>query len=124
MKLVVQNVESALVKVVNDDWSIKKEEKINKGVLIYFWVSKKTTNLEFNIVKNSLDKFVDKFPRMRRLKNKDGRLDATLDDINWEILVVSNFTLYASNKNWTKMDFQLVENMEKPRKFMSILLIN
>jgi hypothetical protein len=35
-----------------------------------------------NIVKNSLDKFVDKFPRMRRLKNKDGRLDATLDDIN------------------------------------------
>jgi D-tyrosyl-tRNA(Tyr) deacylase len=42
---------------------------------------------------------------MRRLKNKDGRLDATLDDINWEILVVSNFTLYASNKNWTKMDF-------------------
>jgi len=37
MKLVVQNVESASVKVVNDDWSIKKEEKINKGVLIYFW---------------------------------------------------------------------------------------
>jgi D-tyrosyl-tRNA(Tyr) deacylase len=105
MKLVVQNVESASVKVINDDWSIKKQEKINKGVLIYFWVSKKTTNLEFNIVKNSLDKFVDKFPRMRRLKNKDGRLDATLDDVNWEILVVSNFTLYASNKNWTKMDF-------------------
>ncbi|HPK28226.1 MAG TPA: D-aminoacyl-tRNA deacylase [Candidatus Absconditabacterales bacterium] len=116
MKLVVQNVESASVKVVNDDGSIKKEEKINKGVLIYFGVSKKITNLEFNIVKNSLDKFVDKFPRMRRLKNKDGRLDATLDDINGEILVVSNFTLYASNKNGTKMDFSASGEFGKAEK--------
>ena len=116
MKLIIQNVDSASVKIINDDWSIKNEEKIWKWVLIYFWVSKKTTNLDIKDAENRINKFVDKFIRMRWLKNIDGRLDATLGDINWEILVISNFTLYADNKKWTKMDFSASGEYGKAEK--------
>ena len=44
MRLIIQNIDNSSVKIINDDWSLKKEEKIWKWVLIYFWVSKKTTN--------------------------------------------------------------------------------
>ena len=44
---------------------------------------------------------------MRFLKDKESRLAATLWDIDWSILVISNFTLYGSYKNGTKIDFSL-----------------
>jgi D-tyrosyl-tRNA(Tyr) deacylase len=42
---------------------------------------------------------------MRWLKTSEGRLDATLHDVGGEIMVISNFTLYASNEKGTKMSF-------------------
>lgn len=105
MRLIIQNIDNSSVKIINDDWSLKKEEKIWKWVLIYFWVSKKTTNDNIEIAKNRINKFVEKFERMRWLKNYDWKLDANIIDLKWEILVISNFTLYADNKKWTKMDF-------------------
>ena len=98
MKLIIQNVDSASVKIINDDWSIKNEEKIWKWVLIYFWVSKNTTNVDFVQSKIRIDKFVDKLKRMRCLKNEDWKLESTIEDINWSILVISNFTLYGQSK--------------------------
>ncbi len=105
MKLIIQNVDSASVEVFNDDGSQQKKEKIWKWVLIYFWVSKITTSEDLTLTEQRIGKFVDKFQMMRWLKDHDWRLNATINDIKWEILVVSNFTLYASNKKWTKMDF-------------------
>jgi D-tyrosyl-tRNA(Tyr) deacylase len=105
MKFIIQNVDSASVKVLNNDKSLKKEESIKKWVLIYFWVSKFTTNEETDSYKTRIDKFVDKLKRMRCLKNHEWRLEATLDDLSGELLVVSNFTLYGQNKKGTKMDF-------------------
>ena len=116
MKLIIQNVDSALVIVNSEEWIVKKKEKIGKWVLIYFWVSKKTTNLELKDAEIRINKFVEKFGRMRWLKNIDWRLDATLGDINWEILVISNFTLYADNKKWTKMDFSASGEYGKAEK--------
>lgn len=116
MKLIIQNVDSALVIVNSEEWIVKKKEEIGKWVLIYFWVSKKTTSLDIRYVETKINKFVDKFVRMRWLKNNDWRLDATLSDINWEILVVSNFTLYADNKKWTKMDFSASGEYGKAEK--------
>jgi len=113
MKLIIQNVDSASVKVLNDDKTIKKTEFMKKWVLIYFWVSKVTTGENIDTYKNRINKFVEKSTRMRWLKNKDGKLDATIDDIDWEILVVSNFTLYGANKKWTKMDFSASWAYEK-----------
>ncbi len=117
MKLIIQNVDSAWVIVYSEEWIVKRKEEIGKWVLIYFWVSKKTTDeLWIDNAKFRIDKFVDKFIRMRWLKNSDWRLEATLGDIDWEILVISNFTLYADNKKWTKMDFSASGEYEKAEK--------
>ena len=113
MKLIIQNVDSASVKILNDDATIKKIEEIQKWVLIYFGVSKVTTGEELDTYKARIDKFVEKSTRMRWLKNEQGKLEATISDIDWEILVVSNFTLYGKNKKWTKMDFSASWAYEK-----------
>lgn len=103
MKLIIQDVDSASVKIV--EWEkIIREDKIQQGILIYFSVSKQDCESERKI---RIDKFVEKLPRMRFLKNKEGKLIATLWDVEWAILVVSNFTLYGSYKNGTKVDFSL-----------------
>lgn len=113
MKLLIQNVDSASVKVLNENKTVKKYEEIKKWILIYFWVSKLTTNEEYDTYKIRIDKFVEKATRMRRLKNEEGKLDATISDIVWEVLVISNFTLYGQNKKWTKMDFSASWAYEK-----------
>ena len=55
--------------------------------------------------KVKIDKLVEKIGNMRWLKTDEGRLDATLGDIGGEIMVISNFTLYASNEKGSKMSF-------------------
>jgi D-tyrosyl-tRNA(Tyr) deacylase len=114
MKLIIQNVDSASVVVNNEKWNMKKYESIWKWILIYFWVSRKTTDeLLIENFKSRIDKFVEKATRMRWLKNNEWKLDATINDVGWEILVVSNFTLYGQNKKWTKMDFSASWSYEK-----------
>lgn len=116
MKLILQNVNSASVKVLSDNNDIVKYELISKWTLIYFGVSKNTTDLDMEQAKNRIDRFVLKFENMRCFKNKDGRLDASLKDLSGEILLISNFTLFAGNKKWTKMDFSASGEYEKAQK--------
>lgn len=105
MKLIIQNVDKASVQILNSDNTIKRVESIKKWVLMYFAVSKSTTDDKYGSYKDRIDRFVDKFLRMRCLKDDKWMIGSTIKDIGWEILLISNFTLYASNKKWTKMDF-------------------
>jgi D-tyrosyl-tRNA(Tyr) deacylase len=97
MRLVVQAVERAEV-LIHDTG---EKNSIGKGILIYFGVHRD------DIIDGTqkIDKLVEKIGNMRRLKTSEGRLDATLGDIGGEIMVISNFTLYASNEKGTKMSF-------------------
>ena len=97
MRLVVQAVEKAEV-MIHDTG---EKNHIGKGILIYFGVHRD------DIVAGTqkIDKLVEKIGNMRWLKTNEGRLDATLHDIDGEIMVISNFTLYASNEKGTKMSF-------------------
>lgn len=97
MRLVVQAVEKAEV-LIHDTG---EKNAIGKGVLIYFGVHRD----DVTDGKQKITKLVEKIGNMRRLKTTEGRLDATLHDIEGEIMVISNFTLYASNEKGTKMSF-------------------
>lgn len=97
MRLVVQAVERAEV-LIHDTG---KKNAIGKGILIYFGVHRD----DIVNAKANIDKLVGKIGNMRWLKTPEGRLDATLHDIGGEIMVISNFTLYASNEKGTKMSF-------------------
>ncbi len=97
MRLVVQAVEKAEVWIHDTD----EKNTIWKGILIYFGVHKN----DVSAYQAKVDKIVSKIGDMRWLKNDEGRLDATLRDINGQIMVISNFTLYASNDKGAKMSF-------------------
>jgi len=97
MRLVVQAVEKADV-LIHDTW---ENNAIGKWILIYFGVHRD------DVVdgKMKIDKLVEKIGNMRWLKTPEGRLDATLRDVGGEIMVISNFTLYANNEKGNKMSF-------------------
>lgn len=90
MRLVVQAVEQAAV-LIHDTG---EKNAIGKGIVIYFGVHRD----DIVGAKEKIDKLVEKIGNMRWLKDDAGRLDATLHDVGGEIMVISNFTLYASNE--------------------------
>lgn len=97
MRLVVQAVEKAEV-LIHDTG---EKNTIGKGIVIYFGVHRD----DMVGAKEKIDRLIGKIGNMRWLKDDAGRLDATLHDIGGEIMVISNFTLYASNEKGTKMSF-------------------
>ena len=97
MRLVVQAVEKAEVWIHDTD----EKNTIGEGILIYFGVHKSDI-ADYQI---KIEKIVSKIGDMRWLKNDEHRLDATLRDIDGQVMVISNFTLYANNDKGTKMSF-------------------
>ena len=83
MRAICQRVKSALL-CVGD----KKISEIEKGFLVYIGFSKQDN--EQNIIKA-----LNKVCGLRVFDDADGKLNLPLKDVGGEILLVSNFTLYA-----------------------------
>jgi len=98
MKFLIQVVNHASVNITEKNII----NKIDKWLLIYVWISTK----DINNYQEKIDKFVNKIWSTKFFHNPEThRIDQSINDINWEILLISNFTLYWSNKKWTKLDF-------------------
>jgi len=46
-----------------------------------------------------------KLPPLKCLTWEDGNINTSLQEIDGEVLLVSNFTLYGRSMKWTKLDF-------------------
>lgn len=93
MKLVIQRVTSASVTV--DDAVVGK---IGKGFLVFVGVSAQDT-------KETADKFLKKMLGMRIFEDENGKTNLSLNDVNGELLLVSQFTLYANCKKGYRPSF-------------------
>lgn len=98
MKFVIQNVQSAQVYIKDSD----EKNKINEGMLIYMWISQNDID---NGYEEKIDKFVQKLPKLDIFVNENDKIKKSLGQIDGEILVIPNFTLYARNHKWTQIDF-------------------
>lgn len=93
MKFVIQRVNSASVEV---DGSIVG--KIGKGFLVFIGVSNTDT-------KEIADKYLKKMIGLRIFKDDNEKTNLSLSDVNGELLLVSQFTLYANCKKGNRPSF-------------------
>ena len=120
MKLVIQKVSHASVET--EGASIAE---IQKGFLVLVGIGKNDT-------KETIDQYVKKMVNLRIFTDENGKTNLSLTDVNGEILLVSQFTLYANCKKGNRPSFfdagepekaqQLYEYMvEKVKEFVPVV---
>lgn len=101
MKLVIQRVTNASVTVENEIVG-----KIGKGFLVLLGVGPEDTEKE-------ADYLVQKLIKLRVFEDENGKMNLSLKDIEGELLIVSQFTLYADCTGGNRPSFT---NAAKPEK--------
>lgn len=93
MKIVIQRVTEAKVEVENT-----VEGKIGKGLLLFLGVSGDDT-------KEIADKMIEKVSRLRIFEDENGKTNLDINQVDGEVLVISQFTLYADCKKGNRPSF-------------------
>lgn len=93
MRACVQRVSSAEVRVGGETVG-----KINRGILVLLGVSASDT-------KSDLIALADKMAGLRIFEDSDEKMNLSLEDVGGEILVVSQFTLYADCRKGRRPSF-------------------
>lgn len=93
MKLLIQRVNHAEVKVDGETVG-----RIGKGFLVFVGVGRSDT-------KEIADKFLKKMLGLRIFEDEAGKTNLSLSDVNGELLLVSQFTLYANCKKGNRPSF-------------------
>ena len=101
MKAVIQRVLDACLKV---DGKIISE--IEQGYVIFLGVKKGDG-------KENADYFIKKLPTLRICEDENGKINKSIVDVGGEILLVSQFTLYANMSHGNRPDFLEAEAPDK-----------
>ena len=93
MKLVIQ-------RVIESNLTIDQEiyYSIGYGMVIFVGISE--NDIDYN-----LSKITSKVSKLRIFNDEFGKMNKNINDINGEILVVSQFTLYADTKKGNRPSF-------------------
>lgn len=93
MKLLIQRVNHAEVSVEG-----KTVGSIKKGLLVFVGISAQDT-------KEIADKYLKKLLGLRIFEDENGKTNLSLGDVKGQILMVSQFTLYANCKKGNRPSF-------------------
>lgn len=98
MRIVIQRVNNAAVRV---DGQITG--KIQKGYLVFLGAAEGDT-------KQMADKYVEKLAKLRIFPDAQGKTNCSIKDVGGQVLVVSQFTLYADCKKGNRPSFTKAGN--------------
>ena len=101
MKGVIQRVLGAKLEVDG-----KLISEIGKGSVIFLGVGKGDG-------KDNADYFIKKIPPLRIFEDENGKINKSVIDVGGEILLVSQFTLYANASHGNRPDFLSAEAPER-----------
>ena len=110
MRIVIQRVLEA--KVTVDD---RCTGAIGKGLLIFLGVGGEDT-------REIADKYIDKLLKLRIFADDNGKTNLSLQDVEGEILVVSQFTLYAECRKGNRPDFIQAAGAAKAKELYEYVL--
>jgi D-tyrosyl-tRNA(Tyr) deacylase len=110
MRIVIQRVLEAKVEVEGII-----EGRIGKGFLILLGVGKMDD-------KNIADRYIDKILKLRIFADDMGKTNLSLEDVQGEVLVVSQFTLYADCRKGNRPDFIKAGSAERAEELYEYFL--
>jgi D-tyrosyl-tRNA(Tyr) deacylase len=93
MRVVIQKVKEASVTVAN-----KKISKINHGLLVF-------VGIEDQDMQDDIEYLVKKVTQLRIFDDENGVMNLSVQDVNGDVLVVSQFTLHASTKKGNRPSY-------------------
>ena len=93
MKVVIQRVTKASVTI--DE---KEVGSIDQGLVLLVGIGAEDT-------KEIVDKYVNKIVKLRIFTDEEGKTNLSLKDVNGQLLVISQFTLYANCKKGNRPSF-------------------
>ncbi|MCI5937864.1 MAG: D-aminoacyl-tRNA deacylase [Eubacterium sp.] len=110
MKLVIQRVTNASVTVEG-----KTVGKIGKGFLVLWGAASGDTEKE-------ADYLAAKLCKLRVFEDEQGKMNLGLKDIGGELLVISQFTLYANCKKGNRPNFMAAMNPDESERLYEYFL--
>lgn len=110
MRLVIQRVGRTSVVINNSE-----KREIEKGLLVYLGVKK-------NEDKSKIEKAVSKLLKLRFFENEEGKLKKNIQDIDGSIMLISNFSLYATAKKGITLSFDESANKEEAKEIYDMFL--
>lgn len=93
MKIILQRVTGSSVKVAGETVG-----QIQCGYLVLLGIAGNDT-------REKVDRMVEKITKLRLFPDEDGKTNLSITDVNGEILVISQFTLYADCRKGTRPGF-------------------
>jgi D-tyrosyl-tRNA(Tyr) deacylase len=93
MKVVIQRVSEASVEIEN-----RIVGSISRGMMILLGISKADNEQD-------ADYLVNKIISLRIFEDDDGKMNLSLGEVNGQLLVVSQFTLYANTRKGRRPSF-------------------
>ncbi|MGC8976767.1 MAG: D-aminoacyl-tRNA deacylase [Candidatus Ratteibacteria bacterium] len=104
MKIVIQRVKEAKLYIENEF-----KGKIGRGLVIFVGVKKGDDE-------EKIDYFIKKILSLRIFEDEDGKMNYSVSDINGEIMIISQFTLYGDCVKGNRPDFTNAEKKENAKK--------
>lgn len=93
MRAVIQRVTTASVSIENEMYN-----QINQGLLLLIGVEQED-------LKEDADYLIQKISNLRIFSDSEGKMNLSIQEIQGEFLVVSQFTLHASTKKGNRPSF-------------------
>ena len=110
MKIVLQRVLRAKVETAGETVG-----EIGKGYLLLLGVSNEDN-------KDTADKMIEKISRLRIFEDENGKTNLSIDRVGGEVLVVSQFTLYADCRKGNRPSFTNAGSPDKANELYEYII--
>lgn len=110
MRFVIQRVENASVEVEE-----KEVAKINQGFLVLIGIAQDDNE-------QMADTLIKKLVNLRIFTDENDKMNLSLKDINGELLLVSQFTLYANCKKGNRPSFDKAGKFDVANKLYEYIV--
>ena len=110
MKIIIQKVNFAKI-FVNE----KFKGEIGTGIVAYVGISNEDTEKDINFC-------IAKLINLRIFNDENNKMNLSLKDVNGELLVVSNFTIYGNTKKGRRPSYTDSAPAEKAKKIYDLFV--